>query len=123
MRALPPLEVVYGNVLNSGHAASETGLSLSVSVSFSVCLCVCLFLLIYLSLGTLKSPPTLVGFRGGSVGKESAFSTGEAGLTPGLGRSPGSGHDHPLQCSGLESPTGRGAWQAWSLGSDRAGHT
>ena len=42
MRALPPLEVVYGNVLNSGHAASETGLSLSVSVSFSVCVCVCL---------------------------------------------------------------------------------
>ena len=33
-------------------------------------------------------------------------------LIPGLGRSPGGGHGHPLQYSCLENPVGRGAWQA-----------
>ena len=36
----------------------------------------------------------------------------EAGLIPGLGRSPGGGHDNPLQYSCLENPMDRGAWQA-----------
>ena len=31
---------------------------------------------------------------------------------PGSGRSPGEGHGKPLQCSCLENPTDRGAWQA-----------
>ena len=31
---------------------------------------------------------------------------------PGLGRSPGGGHGHPLQYSCLENPMDRGAWQA-----------
>ena len=31
---------------------------------------------------------------------------------PGLGRSPGGGHGNPLQCSCLENPMARGAWQA-----------
>ena len=30
---------------------------------------------------------------------------------PELGRSPGGGHDNPLQYSCLENPMGRGAWQ------------
>ena len=29
---------------------------------------------------------------------------------PGLGRSPGGGHGHPLQYSCLENPMDRGAW-------------
>ena len=33
----------------------------------------------------------------------------DAGSIPGLGRSPGGGHSNPLQCSGQENPTGRGA--------------
>ena len=33
------------------------------------------------------------------------------GLILGLGRSPG-GHSNPLQCSCLENPMDRGAWQA-----------
>ena len=33
-------------------------------------------------------------------------------LIPGLGRSPGGGHGNPLQCSCLENPMDRGAWQA-----------
>ena len=41
-----------------------------------------------------------------------AGDAGDAGLTPGWGRSPGGGHGDPLQCSCLENPTDRGAWRA-----------
>ena len=34
----------------------------------------------------------------------------DAGLIPGLGRSPGGGHGNPLQCSCLENPMDRRAW-------------
>ena len=37
---------------------------------------------------------------------------GEAGLTPGLGRSYGEGNGSPLQCSCLENPRDGGAWWA-----------
>ena len=40
----------------------------------------------------------------------------DAGLIPGLGRSPGRGHDNPLQYSCLENPMDRGAWQAMVCG-------
>ena len=36
----------------------------------------------------------------------------DAGLIPGLGRSPGGGCGSPLQYSCLEDPSDRGAWQA-----------
>ena len=36
----------------------------------------------------------------------------DAGLIPGLGRSPGGCHGNPLQCSCLENPVDRGAWRA-----------
>ena len=52
---------------------------------------------------------------GGSVDKEFTFSvldTGGLGSIPGLGRSPGEGHDNPLQYSCLENPVDRGAWRA-----------
>ena len=35
----------------------------------------------------------------------------DAGSIPGWGRSPGGGNGNPLQCSYLENPTDRGAWQ------------
>ena len=41
-----------------------------------------------------------------------AGDTGDATLIPGSGRSPGRGHDNPLQHSCLENPMDRGAWQA-----------
>ena len=34
----------------------------------------------------------------------------DTGSIPELGRSPGGGHDKPLQCSCLEIPVDRGAW-------------
>ena len=36
----------------------------------------------------------------------------DAGSFPGSGRSPGEGYSSPLQCSCLENPMERGAWQA-----------
>ena len=36
----------------------------------------------------------------------------DTGSTPRLGRSPGGGHDNPLQFSCLENPMDRGAWLA-----------
>ena len=36
----------------------------------------------------------------------------DVGSIPGPGRSPGGGHDNPLQCSCLENPMDRGVWQA-----------
>ena len=37
---------------------------------------------------------------------------GDAGLIPGLGRSPGEGHSNPLEYSCLENSMDRGAWPA-----------
>ena len=51
----------------------------------------------------------LLGFSGGSDGKESACKEGNLGSSPGPGRSPGGGHGNPLQDSCLENPTDRGA--------------
>ena len=41
-----------------------------------------------------------------------AGNRGVMGSIPGSGRSPGEGNGNPLQCSWLENPTDRGAWQA-----------
>ena len=41
-----------------------------------------------------------------------AGDTRDSGLIPGLGRSPGGGHDNPLQYSCLGKPMDRGAWWA-----------
>ena len=46
----------------------------------------------------------------------------DMGSVPGLGGSSGRGHGSPLQCSCLESPMDRGAWQAESVGLQRGGH-
>ena len=53
------------------------------------------------------------GFLGGSKSKESACSAGDLGSIQGLGRSPGEGHDNPLQYACLEKPMGRGA--RWAI--------
>ena len=41
---------------------------------------------------------------------------------PGLGRSPGEGNGNPFQCSRLEIPMERGAWQGTVCGHARVGH-
>ena len=47
----------------------------------------------------------------GLPSKESACNAGDLRSIPGSGRSPGEGNGNPLQYSGLESSTDRGAWQ------------
>ena len=57
-----------------------------------------------------------MGFPGGSVVKNPSANAGDAGLIPGLGRSPGERNGNPVQYSCLENPIGRGAWQTTVLG-------
>ena len=47
---------------------------------------------------------------------------GDKGSVPGSERSPGGGHENPLQYSGLENPMDRGAWWATVPGLQRIGH-
>ena len=54
------------------------------------------------------------GFPDGSDGKESAYSAGDLGLIPGLGRSPGGRHGNPLQYSCLENPPGQRSLAGYS---------
>ena len=54
-------------------------------------------------------------FPGGSEVKNLPADVGDsrdAGLIPGLGRSPGGEHGNPFQYSCLGNPTDRGAWWA-----------
>ena len=50
---------------------------------------------------------TVLGFPGGSAGKESSCNAGYPGSVPGLGRSPGEGNGYPLQYSFLENSMDR----------------
>ena len=51
---------------------------------------------------------SVMGFPGGSDGKEPAYNAGVPGLIPRLGRFPGGGHSNPLQYPCLENPMDRG---------------
>ena len=53
---------------------------------------------------------TIMGFPGGSDGKESSFNSGDLGLIPGSGRSPGEGNGYPVNYSFLGSSMEGGAW-------------
>ena len=59
----------------------------------------------------------------GFPGKESLCQyrdTTDAGSIPGLGRSPGGGHDNPLRYSSLENPMDKGAWWATVHGVEKS---
>ena len=51
-------------------------------------------------------------FWGGSDGEESDCNSGDPGLIPGSGRSPGEGYGYPVQYSCQENSMDREAWQA-----------
>ena len=53
-----------------------------------------------------------LGFPGGSVVKNPPANSGDPGLIPGLGRSPGEGIGNPLQYACLGNFMDRGAWWA-----------
>ena len=64
------------------------------------------------SLLLCKTASSLRADPSGSDGKESTCNAGDPVQSiPGSGRSPGGRHVNPLQCSCLENPTDRGAWQ------------
>ena len=52
----------------------------------------------------------VMGFPGGSDGKESVCNAGNPGSIPGLGRSPEERNGNPLQYYCLENPMDRGVW-------------
>ena len=54
----------------------------------------------------------LLGFPGGTAGKESASSEGDLGSVPELGRSPAEGNGNALQYSCPDISMDRGAWWA-----------
>ena len=68
-----------------------------------------------------------MSFPGGSgknlpAKQETARRTGDLGLIPGSGRSPGEENDNPLQYSRLGNTMGRGALWATVYGVARVGH-
>ena len=62
--------------------------------------------------GIWRGPWRIKGFPAGSEVKASACNTGDPGLIPGLGRSPGEGNGNPHQDSCLENFMDREAWWA-----------
>ena len=65
---------------------------------------------------------SLYSFPCSSVSKECACSTGDLGLIPGSGRSPGEGNGNPLQHSCLENPRTEESGGLQFMGSHRVGH-
>ena len=55
-----------------------------------------------------------LGFLGGSASKESTCNVGDLGSIFRLGRSPGGGHDNPLQYSCLKNPHGQRSLAGYS---------
>ena len=62
--------------------------------------------------GICSIPQKTVGLPRWLSGQKFACDAGDAGLIPGLGRSPAGRNGNPLQYSCLENPMGRGAWWA-----------
>ena len=83
----------------------------------TICVCITLNLFSYLVF------TFFLGFPGGSDAEESACSTGDLGLIPGLGRLPGEGNGNLLQYSCLESSMDRGTWWKYSPWNSPAQHT
>ena len=54
----------------------------------------------------------MLGFPGGSDGKEFTCNAGDQSLIPGLGRFPEEGNGSPLQYSFLDNSLDRETWQA-----------
>ena len=63
------------------------------------------------------------GFPGGAVVKNLPANAGDAGLIPGLGRSPGEGKSNALQYSCLENSMDRGACGPTVHGMQKSGMT
>ena len=69
--------------------------------------------------GVVKNSPTNAGFPGSSVSKESACNSGDPGLIPASGISPGEGNGNPLQYSSLGNPMDEEPGGPQSMGSQK----
>ena len=69
-----------------------------------------------MSLNLNFSSVVIMGFPGGSDGKESACNVGDPGSIAGSEKSPGKGNGNPLQYSCLENSMDRGPWRATDHG-------
>ena len=74
-----------------------------------ICQFPCLKFPALISSTTLLAQIYILGFPGGSGGKESACNSGDPGLIPGLGKSHAGGRGNPLQYSCLENSVDKGA--------------
>ena len=91
-----------------GVAQSRTRLKRLSSSSTSMCM-----LSLFSGVGFFATPWIVAWASLVVSGKESACNagvTGDAGLIPGLGRSPGGGNGNPCQYYCMENPMDRGAW-------------
>ena len=73
--------------------------------------------LLLIILSTLN---VIIGFPGGSDGKESVYNAGDLGLTPESGRSPGEGNGNPFPYSCLKNSMDREAWWATVYGAAKS---
>ena len=74
-----------------------------------------IILIVYIHSSSNLLAPQFLGFPSDASGKEPTCHAGDlrdAGLIPGLGRSPRGGYGNPLQYSCLDHPIDRGDWQA-----------
>ena len=69
------------------------------------------FFYVYESVSVLYIDSFVLGFPGGSDGKECACSAEDSGSIPGLRRSLGEGNGYLLQYSCLEDSKQKGVWQ------------
>ena len=86
-------------------------MNIEVHISSQIAVVVIVFSDIYPSMEFLGHMVVL-GFPGGSNGKESACSERDLGSIPGSGSSLGEGNGNPLHYSCLENSMDRGAWWA-----------
>ena len=76
-----------------------TYITMEFNIPYSLLPFLCVFtVLIFLCL-SLKAVYAIVGFPGGSAGKESTYNAGDPNSIPGSGSSPGEGIGYPLQDS------------------------
>ena len=68
------------------------------------------------SLGSAHKAVAVGGLPGWLSDKEAICNTGDPGLTPGSGRSPGGANGNPLQYSRLDDPMDRRVWRATDHG-------
>ena len=80
--------------------------------------------LVQAGMSTLNLPLAfnMYDFPGGSDGKMSAYSVGDPGSIPGLGRSSGEGNGNPLLYFCLENPMDAKCGRLQFMGSQRVGH-